>query len=163
MVERIEWMTENLETLDTSTTARNMMEEWDNDQGRAIQHSERQLSRTQKPYQWSPTLRNAGLLYRYWRLCHWEATTGTANYSNIYDRMLRQTATHDPTFRLPYLGERLTLDIIITNLNSADKHLKKSQNESVELRYKCCNDLLAYKSDQKPRHHGNIKTQVQNS
>ena len=41
MVERIEWMTENLANLD-STTARNMTEEWDNDQGRAMQHSERQ-------------------------------------------------------------------------------------------------------------------------
>ena len=34
MVERIEWLKENLENLD-STTARNLLEEWDNDQGRA--------------------------------------------------------------------------------------------------------------------------------
>ena len=67
MIERMAWITENLETLDNATT-RKLIEQWDQDQGRAMQHAEKQLSRTRKPYQWSPELRNAGLLYRYWRL-----------------------------------------------------------------------------------------------
>jgi hypothetical protein len=61
--------------------------------------------------------------------------------------MLRQTATHDPKFKLPHLGENLTIDIITTHLNSAGKHLKKCQKDSVELRYKCYIDLLAVYSN----------------
>ena len=122
MEERIDWIKNNLDTLDRATV-RNMIEQWDGDQGRAMQHSERQLSRSTKPHQWSPALRNAGLLYRYWRLRHREATTGFEDYSATYDRMLRQTATHDPHFQLPHLGETLTTDIITTNLNTAGKYL----------------------------------------
>jgi hypothetical protein len=33
-----------------------------------MKHAETILERPKKPNTWSPTLRNAGLLYRYWRL-----------------------------------------------------------------------------------------------
>ena len=148
MVERIEWITQNINTLDSATT-RKLIEEWDQDQGRAMKHAEKQLSRTKKPHQWSPALRNAGLLYRYWRLRHREATTGTDDYSHTYQRILDQTATHDPSFRLPHLGEQLTKEAVTTHLNAAGKHLKKIQKDSVELRYKCYLDLLAVYANDK--------------
>lgn len=118
MADRIEWSNDNLEILDRATV-RNLIEQWDGDQGRAMQHSESQLSRSRKPHHWSPELLNAGLLYGYWKLRHREATTGTEEYSVTKERMLRQTATHDRHFRLPHLGENSSTDNITTHLNSA--------------------------------------------
>jgi hypothetical protein len=54
-------------TLSTATIKR-QLKKWDADQGRAMKYAEDILARPKKPYQWSPKLRNAGLLYRYWHL-----------------------------------------------------------------------------------------------
>ena len=47
MIERMAWITENLETLDTATT-RKLIEQWDQDQGRAMQHAEKTIVKNQK-------------------------------------------------------------------------------------------------------------------
>ena len=47
---------------------RTHLEKWDSDQGHAMKNAEDLLKRPTKPYEWSPKLRNDGLLYQYWRL-----------------------------------------------------------------------------------------------
>jgi hypothetical protein len=47
---------------------RQRLTQWDNDQGRAMLAAEKSLSRPQKKYHWSPTLRNAAIIRLYWKL-----------------------------------------------------------------------------------------------
>jgi hypothetical protein len=47
---------------------RKLLTSWDNDQGRAMMASEATIAKPSKQYQWSPTLRNAGVIKRYWAL-----------------------------------------------------------------------------------------------
>ena len=67
MIERIHHLETSMHEM-TQPEIRNELEKWDADQGRAMLLAEKQLSRPRKPYQWSPMLRNAGLINRYWRL-----------------------------------------------------------------------------------------------
>jgi hypothetical protein len=39
---------------------------------RAMAHAKSIITMPQKPYSWSPALQNAGLIYKYWRMCHRE-------------------------------------------------------------------------------------------
>jgi hypothetical protein len=60
------------------------LEKWDRDQGRAMAHSEKHLSRRGKgKNHWSPDLRNAGILCRYWRL-RMKARQERNDYSNTF-------------------------------------------------------------------------------
>ncbi len=67
METRLHALIEAKDSLPTPTL-RKLLETWDADQGRAMKHAETLVERPKKPYAWSPTLRNAGLLCRYWRL-----------------------------------------------------------------------------------------------
>jgi hypothetical protein len=67
MTARINRLHETHETM-TRPAIRRILEQWDTDQGKAMHNSERSLQRTPQRHQWSPEVRNAGLLRRYWRL-----------------------------------------------------------------------------------------------
>ena len=47
---------------------RQLLQEWDDDQGRAMKCGEKALQQRINQYKWSPKLRNAGVLMRYWKL-----------------------------------------------------------------------------------------------
>jgi hypothetical protein len=61
LADRLEEIYEKRHAL-SATKLRSLLEKWDADQGKAMQHAEKQLSRPQKPFQWSPALRNAGII-----------------------------------------------------------------------------------------------------
>ena len=67
MIQRLDKLVRIKDTL-SLPTLRKYLEKWDSDQGRAMKYAEDLLQRPKKPYEWSPKLRNVGLLYRYWRL-----------------------------------------------------------------------------------------------
>ena len=67
MIQRLDKLVRTKDTL-SLPTLRKYLEKWDSDQGRAMKYAEDLLQRPKKPYEWSPKLRNDGLLYRYWRL-----------------------------------------------------------------------------------------------
>lgn len=131
-------------------TLRKHLEKWDADQGRAMKHAEDLLKRPTKPYEWSPKLRNDGLLYRYWHL-RLREKTHSADYHHILRKIETQTQQHDPTFVLPFLDIPLPLSEIHKQLKLAQQNLKTSQNRSLDLRYRCYTDLLAtYINDRDP-------------
>ena len=76
------------------------------------------LARPKKPYQWSPQLRNAGLLYRYWHLRQREKLHSD-NYYATFQRIEQQTQRHDPKFILPFMDVHLPLDEIQSQLKAA--------------------------------------------
>jgi hypothetical protein len=134
----------------STATIKKHLEKWDADQGRAMKYAEDILARPKKPYQWSPKLRNAGLLYRYWHLRLREKMRSD-NYYATFQRIEQQTQQHDPTFILPFRGVPLPLTEIQTQLKSAKQHLQLSQKNAVDLRYRCYTDLLAtYDNDTNP-------------
>jgi hypothetical protein len=109
-----------------------------------MKYAEDLLKRPTKPYEWSPKLRNNGLLYRYWRLRPREKT-----HSEDYHQT--QAQTQDPTFVLPFLDIPLPISEIHSQLKLAKTHLTKSQQQSMELRNRCYTDLLAtYTNDTDP-------------
>jgi hypothetical protein len=131
-------------------TLRKLLETWDADQGRAMKHAETLLERPKKPYAWSPTLRNAGLLCRYWRLRRREKMR-SENYNDRYYRLEHQTQQHDPTFILPFRGIPLSISEITQQVKDAKLALHSIQLSSSELRYRCYTDLLAtYNNDNTP-------------
>ena len=132
------------------TTLRRRLEQWDADQGRAMKYAEKLLERPRKPYEWSPTLRNHGLLYRYWKL-RMREKTHSENYSATYRRMEQQTQHHDTTFILPFRDIPLPLSEIQHQLKHAKQALKSSQRNSLDLRFRCYTDMLAvYEADTNP-------------
>ncbi len=141
MTERLEELHKNRHTMSTHTI-QNLLEKWDSDQGCAMQHAETQLSRPQKPFQWSPNLRNAGLLYRYWKM-RLREITDDMDFSMTYQRIQQQIAQHDASFWLPFLGIHLTSTEIKAHINQAERHLKKCQKDSQGLRHRCYHDILA--------------------
>lgn len=52
----------------TRPAIRQILEQWEIDQGKAMHFSERSLQRAPQRYKWSPALRNPGLLRSYWRI-----------------------------------------------------------------------------------------------
>lgn len=76
MTERLDALHKNRQKM-SPTAIRILLEKWDSDQGRAMKQAEKQLSRPQKPFEWSPELRNAGLIYRYWKMRLSEAISNT--------------------------------------------------------------------------------------
>lgn len=126
----------------STPTLRKHLEKWDQDQGRAMMHAESVLQRPKKPYEWSPTLRNAGLTYRYWRL-RLREKTHQENYLQTLQRMETQTQLHDSTFLFPFLGIPLPISEIHKQLKHSKTELKRCQKASTSLRHQSYHDLLA--------------------
>jgi hypothetical protein len=117
METRLHALIEAKDSLPTPTLSK-LLKTWDADQGRAMKHAETLLERPKKPYAWSPTLRNAGLLCRYWRLRLREKMR-SENYNDTYYRLEHQTQQHDPTFILPFRGIPLPISEITQQLKDA--------------------------------------------
>ena len=82
---------------------------WDNDQGRAMEFSERQLRRpTQKCASWSPVFRNAAIVRRYW-LLRLRETLRNEIYTPTMRRWQQEVQRLDPSFKLPHLGQSLPI------------------------------------------------------
>jgi hypothetical protein len=149
MVERMQKLFSTHTTLSKSQL-NTKLEQWDQDQGRAMANAERIITKPRKPYSWSPTLRDAGLLYRYWRLRHREEKHDE-NYATTFDRIEQLAQQSNTKFVLPLRSAALTLVQVTTNLNSAAKHLRECQKNSIDIRFRSYADLLAkYETDTNP-------------
>jgi hypothetical protein len=134
---------------------RNILDKWDNDQGRAMEYSEALLRTPPKKYRWSPVLRNSAILRRYWKLRLREALHSGLSYTDSFTRWQQQIQTYDPDFVLPRLGEILTLTVIREHFNRATRAFRRCQKDSVSLRMKCYSDLLdTYEDDMNPETKG---------
>ena len=120
---------------------------WDNDQGRAMAYAGKQLRIPPKKFQWSPTLRNAAIIRRYWLLRLREATHNH-NYTDTFSRWQSKIQKHDPAFRLPFLHDTLPEDQIRSHLNHATRDFRKCQRKATDNRYKTYDELLeGYEKD----------------
>lgn len=121
---------------------RRQLEKWDRDQGRAMRHAERALRKCrQQKYYWSPTLRNAGLLVRYWHLRH-HGIQHHRNTSRTINRLQTIIQQHDPDFVFPMQHEKVSEADIITQWKKARQDLHTCQKNARDLRYQSYEDLL---------------------
>ena len=149
MVERIEALFNQRETM-SREELRDALIKWDNDQGRAMELSERLLRRPKNKCSWSPILRNSAIIRRYWLLRLRELVQG-ADYHTTFVRWEQQIQCHDPQFALPLLGTRLSTDQVRQELSKASNSFRKLQQQSGPLRLKCYEDLLeVYQDDTNP-------------
>lgn len=149
MTARINRLHETHETM-TRPAIRRILEQWDTDQGKAMHNSERSLQRTPQRHQWSPELRNAGLLRRYWRL-RLHDVHQQSDHTQKIDRLQSQIQQHDPAYVFPLRDTPLTLDAIRGHLNHSSRQLRKIQQTSHMVRSRNLYDLLAkYRSDSNP-------------
>jgi hypothetical protein len=147
--ERINTLQRNFQSM-SKDDVRKELESWDRDQGRAMQQAERQLSIPRKPYAWSPKLRNAGIVRRYWKL-RLRETKYREDYTQTIHRLQEQVKQSDPRFQFPFLYDKLSIDDIRKHLNQATKDLETIQQGSTEQRFQSYQDLLAiYKADTDP-------------
>ena len=146
MVERIHKLAKIHKTL-TRSNIKKRLEKWDSDQGRAMAYAESIITKPRQPYSWSPTLRDAGLVYKYWRMRHREAKHNE-DYTATFDRIEQLVRQTTPQFALPLRQSLLPLEQITSHLNAAAKHLKLCQKNSTDLRFRSYTDLLAtYETD----------------
>jgi len=130
---------------------RRTLEKWDIDQGRAMRYAEKSLGkrRVQKHY-WSPSLRNAGLLCRYWHLRLYGQQRQRDITASIA-RLLKIIRKHDHNYSFPLQDTLLSITTIAEQWNKAKKALKAIQNNARELRYQSYEDLLfKYEFDSNP-------------
>jgi hypothetical protein len=122
---------------------RTLLEKWDLDQGRAMQHAESVTGSIKlKKHYWSPTLRNAGLLCPYWNLRK-KSLMENCDMSNTIDRLQQMVHQHDPHFFFPSQHEAFTVHEIENHWKEAKNNLKRLQKDARELRYRSYEDMLA--------------------
>ena len=92
--------------------------------------------------QWSPALRNAGIIRQYWKIRLHDANQAT-NHSSRILRLEDQIRQHDPSFHLPFKDVTLSLDEIRRNLTQSSKLFRTIQRKSDEYRMRSLYDLLA--------------------
>jgi hypothetical protein len=162
MVQRIDNLHKHYKQM-TTKEIREKLEAWDNDQGRAMRHAESEIQQPQRPYAWSPQLRNAAILKRYWRLRLREAQYEGENYYSTILRLQDHVRHRDSNFQLPFVNERLTLPTIRQHLNESTKNLREQQKQATNNRFKTYRDLLAtYSNDNNPntRQESNRKAKI---
>ncbi|KAI2490409.1 hypothetical protein MHU86_24165 [Fragilaria crotonensis] len=140
MRERIDTLWKTHKAL-TRSQVRRILTAWDEDQGHATLAAESVLATRPKKYQWSPRLRNAGIVYRYWKL-RLREVTHHEDYSSTFLRWERQIQEYDPSFTLSHNSNVTTIPDIRKQLNQAKKHLRKLQKTSTQSRVKCYEELL---------------------
>ena len=123
MVKRIQRLYDSHKTLSRSQIKKSL-EKWDRDQGRAMAYAESTITRPRKPHSWSPTLRNAGIIYKYWRMRHREEKHHE-DYSATFDRIEQLVQKSNQRFHLPLRDASLSLEGVTTHLNKAAKHLRQ--------------------------------------
>jgi hypothetical protein len=126
----------------TDDQVKKLLEKWDRDQGRAMRHAENALGSIRlKKHYWSPKLRNAGLLCRYWRL-RLLSQRENRDVSNTIHRMQEMVQQHDTTFIFPLQQSDISINDIVKYWKQAKKSLKNLQKEARELRYRSYEELL---------------------
>jgi hypothetical protein len=99
MVARIQTLFETYKNL-SKPKIKQVLKKWDRDQGRAMAYAESTITKPRKPYSWSPTLRDAGIVYRYWRLRYREEKHNE-DYEATFDRIEQLVQQTNPKFVLP--------------------------------------------------------------
>ncbi|KAI2505051.1 hypothetical protein MHU86_9407 [Fragilaria crotonensis] len=134
----------------TRQQVRKFLTAWDDDQGRAMLKAENSLRVRPKLYKWSPRLRNAGVLMRYWKLRLREHQYGE-DYYTTFSRWERQIQSCDPSFVLPDRSIELPICEVRKRLNQATKVLRKTQKDASELHNNNYAELLeTYEMDNNP-------------
>ena len=145
MVERMQAIFDSKDTSDREEL-RTALIKWDNDQGGAMELSERILRRPSKKCAWSPILRNSAIIRRYWILRLREHIRQD-DYTNTFIRWQSSVQQHDETFCLPLLGCPLSLPQIREHLNQANSSFRSIQKQSVPLRLRTNQELLEFYQD----------------
>ncbi|KAI2503162.1 hypothetical protein MHU86_11265 [Fragilaria crotonensis] len=115
--------------------------QWDSDQGRAMAASERKLTKPPKKFDWSPALRNAAIIRRYWIL-RLRESTASKNYANTFRNWQERIQRQDPSFSFPLINQSLDTPTIRKHLNCATRNFRKCQVSSLDLRIKSYEELL---------------------
>jgi hypothetical protein len=150
MVQRIADLHSNHQKM-SNDAVRSLLESWDRDQGRAMLHSERLCGSRSQRNHWSPDLRNAGLICRYWNLRFKEATTPTGDYTATILRLLQSAQQHTPSFQFPFINVSLSVSDILVNWKSSKQTLREAQATSRDLRFRSYSALLStYEDDNDP-------------
>ena len=149
MTERIDTLFKTHHAL-TRQQVRRLLTAWDEDQGRAMKVSEAALVTRPKQYKWSPRLRNAGVILRYWKL-RLRELTHSMDYSKTFERWERQIQSQDSSFQLPDRNRRLEIHEVRLQLSSANKMLRQIQKNATQSRTNSYEELLAkYAADNNP-------------
>lgn len=156
MIERIQRLYELKDSMDREAMRLELIK-WDNDQGRAMELSERILRRPTQKCAWSPALRNSAILRRYWILRLREKLR-QEDYTSTLHRWQEGVQNYDSDFVLPFLGQNLSIEQIRSHLNTANRSFRKLQKHSVPLRLRTYQDLLdTYNDDDNPVTKGESK------
>jgi hypothetical protein len=149
MVERMQQLYDVKDLADREEL-RSALIKWDNDQGRAMELSERILRRTPKKCAWFPALRNSAIIRRYW-LLRLREHLRNEDYTSTFTRWQQSTQIHDPSFCLPFLGQLMPIQQIRQHLNRANRNFRTLQKRSTPLRLRTNQELLEkYQDDQDP-------------
>jgi hypothetical protein len=108
---------------------RRSLEKWDRDQGRAMRYAEKSLTRKSQKYSWSPTLRNAGLICRYWHLRVYGLRSHRDMAPSIF-RLQNIIRQHDPDFMFPMQYAVLSMEEVLNQWKLARKELKLCQKNA---------------------------------
>ena len=123
---------------------------WGNDQGWAMEHSERSLRFPKKKCHWSPQLRDSAIIRRYWSLRLREVIKNE-NYHATFLPWQDKIRIHQLTFSFDHLDEVLTTEQVREHFNRSNRHFRKCQRQATSLRQQTYYDLLAsYEDDQDP-------------
>jgi hypothetical protein len=121
---------------------RKLLEKWDRDQGRAMKSAENETGSIRlKKHYWSPTLRNAGLLCRYWNI-RIRAKKNNYDVSESINRLQEMVIQHDPNYVFPLQQVELTEGELESNWIKAKRALKELQKDARNLRYKSYQEML---------------------
>jgi len=149
MVERINHLHANHQNM-TRNEVRRLLETWDADQGRAMQSAENAVSRRAQRNHWSPELRNAGIVFRYWGL-RLKSHKTQNDYSRLFDRLEQSARQNDPSFSLPLRDDQLSAASMSSHRKQAKRFLRECQHKSKDLRSHTYNELLLrYENDNNP-------------
>ncbi len=89
-------------------------------------------------------------LRRYW-LLRLREKLRDENYSTTFRRWQQKVQICDPTFRLPYLDQSLSIDHIRSCLNRSNRRFRLLQKKSIPLRLRTYQELLeTYLDDENP-------------
>ena len=112
--------------------------------------AEETLAIKPKKYEWSPRLRNAGVIMRYWKL-RLREVIHSEDYSTTFDRWERQIQCFDGTFQLPERNNMLTAPEVRQRLNQATTDLRQTQKRATTSRVRSYEEQLAnYENDANP-------------
>ena len=147
MKDRIDRLADTHQTM-SREAVRVQLTAWDNDQGRAMAHAEKELKIQPKPHQWSPALRNYAFIMRYWKL-RLRENKYFEDYTDTFTRWELQIKGYDSTFEFPRKSESLSTAIVRSSLTAATRQFRKVQAESKDYREKSYHELLAqYDADE---------------